>query len=95
MQSWSVLSNDLKICSVIYQYQHEKNEKVWFSKLVDLLADDMSRTTVSKTVDKLFDLGMIDGTWEKVDGKWTRTFKIAGEAEDLIRTIYLSTKLPN
>lgn len=94
MQSWAVLSYDLKICSVIYEYEHEKHEKVWFSKLVDVLEGEMSRATVSKTIDKLFDLGIIDGTWEKVDGKWTRVFKIAGEAEDFIRTIYLSAKRP-
>ncbi len=95
MQSWSVLSNDLKICSVIYEYEHVKHEKIWFSKLVGILEGEISRATVSKTLDKLFDLGMIDGTWEKVEGKWTRVFRVTGEAEELIRTIYQSTKAPS
>lgn len=94
MQSWSVLSNDLKICSVIYENEHEIHEKVWFSKLVEILAGEMSRATVSKTLDKLSDLGMIDGTWEKVDGKWTRVFTITDEAVDMIRTIHQTTKAP-
>lgn len=94
MVEWSVLSNDLKICTVVYEYDRVKGEKVWFSKLVKILEGDMSRVTISKSLDKLFDLGMVDGNWEKVEGKWTRTFTVAGESEDLIKNIYQTTKRP-
>ncbi len=93
MVDWSVLSNDLKICYVIREYR-EKKEGIYFTKLVEELKDYMSRSTVSKTLNKLFDLGIIDGNWEKVNDKWTRTFKIAGEAEYIIDKIYDTTKRP-
>lgn len=93
MVDWSVLSYDLKICYIIKEYQ-ERKEGVYFTKLVDELKNDMSRSTVSKTLNKLFDLGIIDGTWEKVDDKWIRVFRIAGEAEDLINKIYTTTERP-
>ena len=93
LTDWSILSNDLKVCYVIYDCQKNR-KKIWFSKLVEVLANDVSRATISKSLDKLFDLGMIDGNWEKVDGKWTRVFKIAGEAEDLVKAIYENTKRP-
>lgn len=87
---WSVLSTDLKICHAILDAE-EKESKTWFSKLVRTLEKDASRATISKSIDKLFDLGMIDGNWEKVDGKWTRTFTITGEARDFIKKMYRNT----
>ena len=87
MADWSVLSADLKVCYFIYGAE-QKNEKIWFSKLVKLLDKDVSRGTISKSIDKLFDLGMIDGQWEKVDGKWTRTFTVTGETKSFIRNIF-------
>lgn len=93
MVDWSILSNDLKICYIIREYA-EKGKKLYFTKLVEELKEDMSRTTASKTLNKLFDLGIIDGSWEKVDSKWTRVFRIAGEAEDLVEKIYETTKRP-
>ncbi len=53
----------------------------------------MSKATVSKTIDRLFDLGIIDGKWERVDSKWTRIFKVAGEAEDLVKKVYEATRV--
>ena len=90
MVDWSVLSTDLKVCYVIYESEQRK-DKIWFSKLVQILEKDVSRGTISKSLDKLFDLGMIDGQWEKADGKWTRTFTITGEAKDFIRNVYKNT----
>ncbi len=94
MADWSVLSNDLKVCSVIYEYTNVKGDKVWLSKLEKIMSKDMSRVTLSKSLDKLFDLGMIDGKWEDVDGRWVRVFRVAGEAEDLIKSVYSNTKRP-
>lgn len=94
MAKWDLLSVDLKICYRIFEADKITKEKIWLGKLVKLLKKDSSRATISKTVDRLFDLGIIDGQWQKVDGKWTRTLKITGEAEDLIRSVYKTTKIP-
>jgi predicted transcriptional regulator len=91
MVSRGVLSTDLKICVAIYDHNQRK-DPIWFSKLVDEFKGESSRATISKSIDKLFDLGMIDGKWEKVESRWTRTFVIAGEAEDLVKKLYESTK---
>ncbi len=84
----SILSNDLKICVSIYEHDKVLGDKTWLSKLVRELEGEMSRMTISKTLDKLFDLGIIDGHWERTEGKWTRVFQIAGESEDFVRGIY-------
>ena len=66
--------------------------KIWFSKLVTMLNGQVSRNTISRCLDRLFDIGIIDGEWKKVDRRWTRTFKIAGEATAFIKNIYNGTK---
>lgn len=48
----------------------------------------MSRAAISRNIDKLFDYGIINGTWEKnSDGSWIRSFTIAGEAALLVEKI--------
>ena len=94
MVEWRILSSDLKVCSVVYEYDL-KGEKIWFSKLVDELRGDICKATITKVIDRLFDLGVIDGKWEKVGGKWTRVLNIAGEAESFIKNIYENTKRPS
>jgi hypothetical protein len=92
MVRWDMLSPDLKVCCKIYEFVNEKDEEIWFSKLVALLDGNPSRVTISKCLDKLFDLGIIDGQWKKINNRWTRTFKIAGESTTFIKNIYNSTK---
>ena len=83
---WDMLSLDLKICMKIYDLERKK-EKVWLGKLVRILSNDASKVTISKTVDRLFDLGIVDGKWEEVEGKWTRVLTVAGEAEGFIKSV--------
>ena len=67
----------------------EKNETVWFTKLADDLDGVMSRVTVSRYIDILFDLGIINGEWKRnEEGKMVRAFSIAGEAKTLVKAIY-------
>jgi DNA-binding transcriptional ArsR family regulator len=86
---WNMLSLDLKICMKIYELERRK-EKVWLGKLVRILSNDASKVTISKTVDRLFDLGIVDGKWEEVEGKWTRVLTVAGEAEGFVRSVSTS-----
>ncbi|MDR3282171.1 MAG: hypothetical protein LBS92_00980 [Candidatus Methanoplasma sp.] len=88
MDKEKVLSNDFKVCRKIYEYSKVRSEKIWFSKLVEAMSGELSPSTISKCVDRLFDLGMIDGDWEKADGRWTRTFNITGEAEGFVKSLY-------
>lgn len=81
------LSIDLTILREIRLYE-KMNEPVWFSKLVERFNGQYTKPEISKTLDKLFDLCFIDGSWEKVDGKWTRVFHVdtlvTNLADDLI-----------
>ena len=87
------LSNDFKVAVRILDY-NKKGEPVWFAKLVEDMKEEVSKVTISKNIDKLFDLGIINGDWEKLsNGKWVRTFQIAGEASSLIESI--AEKYPN
>ncbi len=80
------LTNDFAVAVKIFEY-NSREEPVWFAKLANDFNSVMSRVTVSKNIDKLFDLGIINGSWTKIDGKWVRTFEIAGEANALIASI--------
>ena len=94
MVEWEILSSDLKVCSVVYEY-NLNGDKIWFSKLVEELKGHISKGTITKVVDRLFDLGVIDGNWEKIEGKWTRVLNITGEAESFIKNVYENTKRPS
>ena len=81
------LTKEFEIACRIHDYA-ERGEMVWFTRLVDDLRDKMSRVTVSKYIDVLFDLGIINGEWKQTeDGKMVRAFTIAGEAEGLVKHI--------
>ncbi len=82
-----VFSNDLQVCLKIYEF-NQKEEKIWFSKLVKEMHGTPTQSTISKSLDKLFDRGMIDGEWENVNGRWTRTLKVTGEFTGFIKGLY-------
>lgn len=66
MFSRDILSSEFKMCVTIYDY-NLREEKMWYSKLVEVLAGDISSYDL-QNIDKLLDLGMIDSKWEKADG---------------------------
>ena len=82
-----ILSNDLKVAVEIYKSEHEE-KPTYFSELAKRMEGDVSRMSISNSVDKLFDLGMINAKWEKRNGRWVRQFYISGEAEEFIRALY-------
>ena len=84
---YHVVPDDIEVAVAIYRY-YLKGESVWFSKLVKDLEGRMSRDTISKNIDQLFDLGIINSNWIKDDdGKWVRTFSIAVSEREFIRSI--------
>lgn len=72
-------------------YQHEKiNEPMWFSKLAMVLG--VPRVEVSKLEDKLYDLGLLDMKYEKVDNKWTNCYHVGEEIKYLLDSIIESSE---
>jgi predicted transcriptional regulator len=88
-----LLSNDLEVALEIYKYDKIiKGERIYLNKLVELLKDRVSRGTISKALDRLFDLGILNAKWEKTDNKWVRVLYIAGEAEEFLKDVYNHVK---
>lgn len=85
-----VFSNVFLVCIEIHKY-NMKGETIWFQKLVENLEGSVSKGTVSKCLNYLFDKGMIDAEWEKnpETERWVRSLKVAGEfrgfVEGLVR----------
>ncbi len=86
-----LLSKELLVASEIYRLSEIENEEVYFSKLVDILSEKRkaSSATINKSMDILFDLGMIYAEWGKLkNGRWARILRIAGESKEFIKGIY-------
>ena len=52
--------------------KENSGEGVGFNELVELLKGNVSRATVSKALDSLFDMGMLNAEWKVEGGKWRK-----------------------
>jgi hypothetical protein len=86
MVEWSKLAPDLKMCVTIHN-ENVAGRKVWMSRLKELLKEDCTKLELSKAEDKLNDLGIIRGDYEKVDGKWTYCYRIDSDAKSFIKNV--------
>lgn len=87
----SQLSNDLKVACEIYHLTEVKKERVWFTKLVDVLKDKMSKNEVSHALDTLWlDWGIVESEYgETENGRCGRLFYIDDERHgDRIKKVY-------
>jgi len=92
MPKWSEISTDFKVLSRLYEFIYVRKEQVWFTKLVESFGGELSRVDVSKAQDKMDDLCIMDGKWQKTpDGRWTRCLFIEDEVVDFAKTIFEST----
>lgn len=58
---------------VLSIYKHNKESTpVYFGILLNEL--QIEKKELNKSLDRLFDLCMIDAEWETVDGKWARCY---------------------
>ena len=55
-----------------------------FNELVSLLEGKVSRATVSKALDSLFDMGILDSDWKLEDGKWKKKITVANESRAMV-----------
>lgn len=83
----NILSQEEKIVLEIYKYNYIEKKPIYFSKLTELLEGKISRSTISKIIDKLFDLGMISAQWENQNG-WIRSLYISGEYKEFFKNLY-------
>jgi len=86
MAEWNQLANDFKMCVVIYR-EAQAGRLLWFTRLSELLKDDMTRHELSMLEDKLQDIGVLYKKYEEVDGINSCCYFIVGEAQNLIKNI--------
>jgi len=68
---------------------HKKGEKVWYNKLLDTMDKKLSKMTISKAINTLFDWGIIKGEYgETTPGRAGRLLLISNEAENLVDELY-------
>ena len=83
-----VLSKEFIVASEI-RHANRNNEKIWFSKLVDILKPIMSKVTVAKSIDTLFDWNIVKGEYgETTSGHAGRLLKITNESKDKMNAVY-------
>jgi hypothetical protein len=75
---------DLNMMLIIYKHE-QVNDSIWFSKLVEEIK--LPRVEVSKLEDKLYDLGLLNMKYEKVENKWTNCYHIEDEAKYLLEQL--------
>ncbi|HTP54466.1 MAG TPA: hypothetical protein VML94_05860 [Thermoplasmata archaeon] len=90
-----LLSTELLVAREIFAVKATKDpEPMFFNRLAESLSKRglASRATVSKSLDMLFDQGIVKADWMKRgDGKYVRALTIAGEAQNFIEAIYKHT----
>lgn len=81
-----ILDEHMQIIAHIREHE-QKGERIWFSKIVEILKDKFTRSQISKAQDRLYDCGVLDMKYEKVADRWTCCWKLESEAEYLADVI--------
>jgi len=72
----------------IYEMNIVKKEPVWFTKLVESLNGVLSRGQISRSLDRLYDVGAINTGQEKHDDKFIITITVSSGSETLAKEMY-------
>jgi hypothetical protein len=83
-------SVDFRVLAKLYEYIEIKKQQIWFSKLVSCFEGKIPKVEISKSEDKLYDLGIIDKKYQRAEGLWTSCYIIEDEAMDFAKTLYES-----
>ena len=86
---WDMLSQEFKIAVAIYYFTKVRREKAWFTRLADLLKNDMSQATVIKYINRLVDFGIVKDEFGITDkGRVGRLLTISNDVKDVIARLY-------
>lgn len=84
----TLLSPEFMIATEIFGLI-EREEKVWYNKLCERLQGKLSRGTISKALNSLFDWGIVKAEYgETTPGHAGRLLFISNESEQVIRVLY-------
>lgn len=82
----STLSPDFIVLAVMYEGQINDN-KYNFTEIVEKLDGIIIKNRISSAEDRLFDLGLINTSYGKKDGKFSKRYTVLGESELMAREI--------
>ena len=91
------LSADFKVFALIWK-AHLEGKKLYFNKIKKSLNGIVSPVTISKSLDRLFDLGLLNAKWDKNDGnRWGRVYNVTREGFGLAKKIhdFVKDELPD
>lgn len=84
----SPLSNEFKVAAEIFACQ-ENRELVWYTKLVQRLKGKLSKNTIAKALDILFDWGIVKAEYGETEkGRAGKLLIISNEAQPIVRELY-------
>lgn len=84
------LSNEFKVAAEIYHCKVQ-GEVVWYNKLVSSLKGELSKNTISKSLNTLFDWGIVKAEYGETEkGRAGKLLKVSNEAEPIIKELYLN-----
>ena len=84
----SDFSTELILMSKIYEYNYVKKKPIWYGRLKRCIRGKMTNGAMDRALTKMYDLGIIDSSWERIDKLWTRKFTIGHECVDFAEHIY-------
>jgi hypothetical protein len=91
MKSTQLVSSELFVAMMIYHVTEVKKERIWFTKLIDLLQDYMDKKVVSHAMDTLDDWMIIYGEYgatEKGHAGRLYYIDIHDGGDDMIKELY-------
>jgi hypothetical protein len=90
----SPLSTDLKVACEICHF-NIIGEDIWYSKLVDMLRGELSKATISKALDMLFDWGIIRVEYSDTpDGKGRKLLAVSNSSKPIVHSLYVKYWYP-
>lgn len=82
-----ILGKEFKVACEISRF-NDKNEKIWFTKLRDSLAGEITQSTLMNALRTLFDWGIVKAEYGETEkGRAGRLLYVAGESRQIIRQV--------
>lgn len=83
------LSKEFKVAAEIYAC-NENGELVWYTKLVQRLSGKLSKNTIARALDTLFDWGIVKAEYGETEtGRAGKLLMISNEAKPIVQELYL------
>lgn len=83
-----MLKQDFEVGLQIFETTVVKNELLTYPKLVRTLDGRITQKEISPSLDRLYDMGIIEDSFEHVDDEWMKIFHATEHGELFLKAIY-------